>query len=70
MTVSVSNEDDDEEDKRFAFSPSFVKIRCEYRAPAAGNVMDLSFHWCTPPAPGTGSPRTQSVLMKNELISL
>ncbi|MGA9622400.1 MAG: hypothetical protein WCC86_10605 [Methanoregula sp.] len=68
MTVSVSNEDDDEEDKRSAFSPPFVMIRCDYSTPAASNGMDLSFHRYVLSAPENGLPRTPSGLVKYGLI--
>jgi hypothetical protein len=78
MTVSVSNDDDDEEDKRFAFSLSFVMKRCARHQDAACEFMDPAF---TPfilparafrspggPVPGTPGPREIFSRVKKELI--
>ena len=79
MTVSVSNEDDDEEDKRFAFSLFFVMKRCNQYADAACKFLDLAFIRSILSArdcysaggssvPGTPGLRSTSARVKRELI--
>jgi hypothetical protein len=43
MTVSVSNDDDDEVAKRIAFSRSFVMTSCNRSAGAAHEFVDQAF---------------------------
>ncbi len=65
MTVSVSNDDDDEEDKRFAFSLSFVMTRCMR---AAREFIDQSFHRYIVSAPEIPCPRITPARVRSELI--
>jgi hypothetical protein len=66
MTVSVSNDDDDEEDKRFAFSPSFEKTRCTI--PAVREVYDLFLLRFKLPVPETPGSRGRTARVRSELI--
>ncbi|MFA5237898.1 MAG: hypothetical protein WC362_08615 [Methanoregula sp.] len=78
MTVSVSNDDDDKEAKRFAFSLSFVMTRCNRYAGAAREFIDQAFalfvhsprdHDSTGSAvPGIPGPRDTSARVSSELI--
>jgi hypothetical protein len=76
MTASVSNDDDDKEAKRFAFSLSFVMTRCTIDA--AREFMDHASLLFIHPArdygyrgrqvQGIPGPRDTSVRVKSELI--
>jgi hypothetical protein len=76
MTACVSNDDDDDEAKRFAFSLSFVMTRCTMDA--AREFMDHAFAQFTHPArdhrstggsvPGIPGPRDTSARVERELI--
>jgi len=76
MTVSVSNDDDDEAAKRFAFSCSFMMTRCTMDA--AREFLDHASAQFTHPArdhgsmagsvPGIPGPRDTSARVEHELI--
>lgn len=78
MTVSVSNDDDDEVAKRLAFSRSFVMTRCNRYAGAAREYIDHAFalfihsarHYCSTgrSVPGIPGPRGTSARVESELI--
>jgi hypothetical protein len=65
MTVCVSNDDDEKEDKRFAFLPSFIVMRCTITA--VHKVCDLSFLRFAHAVPVTPGPRGRSARVKREL---
>ncbi|MDD1703379.1 MAG: hypothetical protein LUQ31_10410 [Methanoregula sp.] len=56
MTACVSNDDDDEEAKRFAFSLSFVMTSCNRISGAACGFIDHAFARVTTPARHPGAP--------------
>ncbi|MEN6396293.1 MAG: hypothetical protein ABFC78_07410 [Methanoregula sp.] len=78
MTVSVSNDDDDEAAKRLAFFRSFVMTHCNYPVAAVRECIDhafaLSMLSVRDPAssgrsvPGLPDPRVASLRVERELI--
>jgi hypothetical protein len=76
MTVSVSNDDDDKEAKRFAFSLSFAMTRCiidaarEFMDHASAQFTHFARDSCSTgrSVPGTPGPREISLRGTSELI--